>query len=514
MMDLPSKVAHPKGEVEIPGKKELTTAVEVETYGGKVHVEWDPTAAVTPIGQLAFFIEFLKLGGRFDRWVEDCPLNYVSNNAPKKINVMGSLFLSILSGHNRYTHLTALRGDTVNTKLLGMQKVISDDSAIRALKRMDEASAIAWLQSHLQSCYEPLLSIPWILDVDVTVKPLYGHQEGARKGYNPHKPGRPSHTYHSYIMANTRLVLDVDVQPGDQSHACHTLPGLRALLQRLPEHCQPAFIRGDCDWGNDPVMTELETMGKHYLFKLKRSKGVKSLLSKVHGQGQWTRFDDEWELKESHLKLQGWQCARRVIVVRRRLNKDAMVGLEYRQNGQQELALVEGPEDMRLFEYSVMVTNLNDELVTLMRHYRDRADCENNFDEIKNQWGWGGFVTRQLQTSQIMARTVALIYNWWNLFVRLAIPEKHHEAITSRPLLLSSVGRLTESGRQRRMVITSTHAQKALITRAYSRLHDFFSWLKLNAPQLTLQKRWQLIVTKSMEAFMGLGPPQMLPSPS
>jgi len=47
-----------------------------------------------------------------------------------------------------------------------------------------------------------------------------------------------------------------------------------------------------------------------------------------------------------------------------------------------------------------------------MRHYRDRADGENHFDEAKNQWGWGGFVTRELQTSQIMARLVTLIYNW------------------------------------------------------------------------------------------------------
>ncbi len=510
-MVLPPEVVHPAGEVEIPQKQALSTAIEVETYAGKIHVEWDPTAAVTPIGQLAFFIEFLKLGHRFKQWVDDCPLAYASNNAPKKIDVLGSLFLSILSGHNRYTHITALRGDTVNTKLLGMNKVISDDSAIRALKRMDEAAAIAWLQTHLQSCYEPLLSTPWILDVDVTVKPLYGRQEGAKIGYNPHKPGRPSHTYHSYIMANTRLVLDVDVQPGDQSHACHTLPGLSELLQRLPAHCQPAFIRGDCDWGNDPVMTELEGMGQDYLFKVKRSKGVKALIGQVHGQGKWTRFNDEWELKESQLQLQGWKRARRVVIVRRRLNKDALIGVEYQRSGQQELALVEGPEDMRLFEYSVLVTNLEDELVTLMRHYRDRADCENNFDEIKNQWGWGGFVTRQLQTSQIMARTVALIYNWWNLFVRLAIPEKHHEAISSRPLLLSSVGRLTESGRQRRMVITSTHAQRALIQRAYTRIHDFFSWLKATAPQLTPQECWQLIVTKSMEVFMGQDPPQALP---
>jgi hypothetical protein len=411
-MVLPPKPLHPTGEVTVIEKRPLSAAIEVETFAGKVHVEWDPTAAVTPIGQLPFFIEFLMLGHRFTPWIEDCPLHYVSNNAPKKIDVLGSLFLSILSGHNRYAYLTALRGDSVNTKLLGMGKVVSDDSAIRALKRMDEAASIQWLQHHLQSCCQPLLSTPWILDVDVTVKPLYGHQEGAGVGYNPHKPGRPSHTYHSYLMANTRLVLEVDVQPGDQSQAAHSMPGLVALLKRLPADCQPAFVRGDCGWGNDPVMTELEAMEKRYLFKMKRSKRVKELIGQVHGHGEWTRFDEDWELKESTLQLHGWKQPRRVVVVRRRLPKNPLIGLEIEHGGQRELAFVEGPEDMRLFEYSVLVTNLDDELITLMRHYRDRADCENNFDEAKNQWGWGGFVTRELKTSQIMARLVALIYNW------------------------------------------------------------------------------------------------------
>lgn len=509
-MVLRPKPVHPQGEGKPAQKTPLSRAIEVETFAGKVHVEWDPTAAVTPIGQLPFFIEFLKLGHRFKPWVEDCPLTYVSNNAPKKVDVLGSLFLSILSGHNRYAHMTALRGDSVNTRLLGMNKVISDDSAVRALKRMEETAAVDWLQTHLHSCYAPLLTTPWILDVDVTVKPLYGHQEGARVGYNPHKPGRPSHTYHSYIMANTRLVLEVDVQSGDRSHSSHSMPGLMDLLKRLPGDCQPTFIRGDCDWGNDPVMADLEAMGQHYLFKLKRTKRVKELISRVHGQGEWTRFNAEWEVKESTLQLQGWQSARRVVVTRRRLPKETLIGLEYQRGEQQEIAWVHGPDDMRLYEYGVLVTNLEDELITVMQHYRDRADCENNFDETKNQWGWGGFVTRQLKTSQIMARMVALIYNWWNLFVRLAIPHKHHEAITSRPLLLSSVGRLTESGRQRRMVITSTHGETAIIQEAYARVATFFTELKPTAPQLSPSECWRRIVTKSMEMIMGHDPPGLL----
>jgi len=500
-MVLPPKPIHPTGEASFPDKTPLGEAIQVETFAGKVHMSWDGDAAFTPLGQLPFFIEFLKLGGRFEPWVTECPLHYTSNNAPKKINVLGSLFLSILSGHNRYVHLNRVRGDTVNTQLLGMDKVVSDSSAIHALKRMDEARAIAWLQDHLQQSYEPLLAFPWILDVDVTVKPLYGHQEGAVLGYNPHKPGRPSHTYHSYLMANTRLVLDVDVQAGNQSGSGYSMPGLIALIQRLPAGHRPAFVRGDSDWGNDAVMVELETLQQRYLFKVRRTSRVKQLIAKLHGQGGWQRFDQDWEVKEGVLQLTGWVKERRVIVTRRRLRSDALV-LEKRSGGQQELAFIDGPEDMRLYEYSVLVTDLSDEPIALMQHYRDRADCENVFDEIKNQWGWGGFVTQKQQTSQIMARMVALVYNWWNLFSRLAIPEKHHEAITSRPLLLSSVGQLTHSGRQKQMRITSTHAEQEKIREAYERLHEYFETIKSTATQLTKQAVWQQIAIKCVEYFL------------
>jgi hypothetical protein len=81
----------------------------------------------------------------------------------------------------------------------------------------------------------------------------------------------------------------------------------------------------------------------------------------------------------------------------------------------------------------------------------------------------------------------------------------------SRPLLLSSVGRLTESGRQRRMVITSTPGDSITIQRGYERITTFFKSLELIAPQLTVAECWKLIVRKSMEMFMGQAPPCMLP---
>jgi hypothetical protein len=53
-----------------------------DTFAGRVHVEWDSGGALTPLDQLPFFIEFVKQGGLFDGWVEDCPLYFTSPNAP------------------------------------------------------------------------------------------------------------------------------------------------------------------------------------------------------------------------------------------------------------------------------------------------------------------------------------------------------------------------------------------------------------------------------------------------
>jgi hypothetical protein len=56
------------------------------------------------------------------------------------------------------------------------------------------------------------------------------------------------------------------------------------------------------------------------------------------------------------------------------------------------------------------------------------------------------------------ARTVVLIYNWWSLFVRLASSEARREAITSRPWLMSSVGRRSEHAGQTTITLTGMHA--------------------------------------------------------
>lgn len=220
--------------------------IVLDTFGGRIHVEWDPAAAVTPLGQLPFFIEFLKVSGLFDAWVADCPLVYESNRAPDKRAVLATFLLSILVGHHRYAHITAIRHDGVHPELLGVRQLVSEDAARRALARMDESAGVAWLDAHLAKTTQPLLSTPWILDLDTTVKCLYGKQEGALVGYNPKKPGRPSHSYHSALMANTRLALAVEVMAGNETAPVHSMPGIWGVAGFVAQGAAPRFAARGC----------------------------------------------------------------------------------------------------------------------------------------------------------------------------------------------------------------------------------------------------------------------------
>ena len=57
------------------------------------------------LGQPPFFAEYLRATGLFEDWVGGCSLSYVSPNAPKLTDVLGTWMLSILDGHNRYAHV-------------------------------------------------------------------------------------------------------------------------------------------------------------------------------------------------------------------------------------------------------------------------------------------------------------------------------------------------------------------------------------------------------------------------
>ena len=120
-----------------------------------------------------------------------------------------------------------------------------------------------------------------------------------------------------------------------------------------------------------------------------RHPGVRPLLQALEQQGGWQPMREDGEGCQGEFQLSGWTRRRRAVVFRRKVLRPARAGdLPLLEQG--EVALASKP----LYEYVVLVTNLKENLLTLLHLYRQRADVENAYDELKNQWGWGGFTTR------------------------------------------------------------------------------------------------------------------------
>jgi hypothetical protein len=481
-----------RAEISVYGSE--PESFSVETPGGRIHIRWDYEASATANAQLAFFAEFVATTGVYDSWVNGCPLSYTSGNASQKLDVLGTWFLSILAGHHRYAHITGLRGDGVSPQILGMSKIVSEDALRRALARMSVAESRDWLRPQLLASVQPALDSPWILDIDTTIKTLFGKQSGADVSYNPHKPGRPSHALHTYFVSNLRMVLDVVVCPGKQHSAAHARPGLSDVLDSLRKEQLPALVRGDCGFGNEPFIVELENRSQPYLFKLRQTSGVKKMLMRQFARKDWTTpgpCDQGWSAVEDTLRLAGWDKSRRVVILRRAAKSDVALTRKAAE-GQMELLLPD--QDVELWEYAVLVTNSVYPLEAMAQLYRDRADAENGFDELKNQWGWGGFTTQDIERCQTSARAVALVYNWWSWYCRAARPEARMEAITSRVLLLAAVGRATKHAGKTTLYLTPMHAAKATLMLLIANIRAALSHVKTFAEQYPAADRWKTLL--------------------
>lgn len=232
---------------------------------------------------------------------------------------------------------------------------------------------------------------------------------------------------------------------------------------------------------------------------------IKELLASSFATDQWQPAGQGWEGTWSEVRLAGWTSKRRVIVLRRPL-PEALVAAKKKkrrsaQSQQRELAMGWEQAGTVIYEHAVLVTNMVDDIITLAPHYRDRGDAENNFDELKNQWGWLGFTTHDHARSEMMTMFVALVYNWWSLFARLSSPHRRPEAITSRPLLLHAIGRKTSHSNQSTLTLTSLHAEASTIQVAVKAVTQFLAKVRSIAEQLKPEPRWRIMLLAVVRAY-------------
>jgi hypothetical protein len=450
-----------------------------ETPGGKFKID-RTHKSLTPFGGLVAFASFLSTLGVIDKLVETCPVRRTSNNATPIRDIIVGFILTCIQEGKRFKHIRYVQHDAVIGKIFNVERRIpGEDTLRRFFESIDSDQGREWLYSVNDILYRSL-SNPYILDWDSTVTTRYGEQEQVAIGYNPTKPGRGSHHPLVCSVAGLRLCLDLDFRSGDSASSSGWIAMMERLLSKLPSDKRPFLNRADVAFCSEEFLTwhESSVDRPRYLFKLRKTSRIREAISQVH-ENSWDGAASfgALQLSETRLKLHGWSCERRVILGRRLISK---------QSPEESCTLF----GICQFEYYAWVTNLSQSQFTafqIAELYQQRADCENIFDELKNQWGLSGFCSHQANATEIAARLTLLSYNLWSLFVRFFSGKVHQEAKTSRKDYLLHASQLVETARGRILQMAVNDDLWNKIREGYTRLQI---WLKATAPQLELKSNW------------------------
>ncbi len=431
--------------------------------------------SLTSYGGFVAFASFLKKSGVIEKLVETCPIERTSNNATSVRDVILSLLLTCINEGSRFRHVRFIQNDETIKKVFNLdRRICGEDSIRRFMEMIDSAAGKKWLDGAMEILFAALPEM-FIIDWDSTITTRYGDQEGVEVGYNPHKPGRGSHHPLVSSVAGLRLCLTMDFRPGKAHSADGMTTSLKDVLDRLPANRKPFLARADIGFCSDSILREFEKNESmpHFVFKLKKTSRVMEAIRTVPDE-QWlgAKSFGALQITERMIQLTSWEKPRRVVLGRRLISSQT-------------------PEESgTLFgecscQYTAFVTDLTPqqyEAWQIAEIYQGRADCENIFDELKNQWGLAGFCSQQQHVTELAARFTLLSYNIWSLFVRFFSTKKHQEAKTSRKEILLFPAQLTEHGRELTMQIATMDQFWKVLRDGYERLAN---WLSATAPQLT-----------------------------
>lgn len=440
-----------------------------QTPSGWVFIE-SGDEATTPFGGFVPLAAFLNKTNFLQHLAESSPVQRSSPNASRPFDIICSFFLTAFLDGSRFSDVNRLREDPLLKELFAMERMVSDDTIRRYFKHIEANQAGNWIAAATRSMWQ-CLPKSFILDWDSTVQTRYGSQQGAEVGYNPHKPGRPSHHPLMAIVAGTRLCPYYRWRSGKASSASEWIEAMEECLRWTDR--MPWLNRGDIGFSSEALIRWHEQANRpHCLFKLRMTKNIQRAIYGVK-DANWQGCPTPGILQtaEIDLKLNGWSQSRRVVVGRRSLG---------------EVGGVENGEFWRYakYEYEAYVTTLSlseAQSWQVIELYRQRGDCENVFDELKNQWGFSGFCSRFRNVTEVAARLILVAYNLWNLFLRLLEPSRHVEARQGRRWFLIFSARLTRSARQRTWNLAVCGDWWARLKAGYKRLLE---WLALTAPQL------------------------------
>lgn len=427
--------------------------------------------AVTPFGGVAVFVAYLRKIDLAGKIRQHMPVHWRSPNQIDPTVTFTSFLIAVLVGAKRFAHANWLRGDRALHAVLGLDRFPCDDTIRNLFRRFGMgnverlfAPLIEWQMERV-----PARAEGYSLDLDSTIFERYGRQEGALKGHNPRKHGRPSHHPLLAVLSEAHFILHGWLRSGNCGSSRGVVAFLEEALALWGQRQTIRLVRADSGFFDDTLLSFLEQRCLPYIVVTRMTTWVKREAQRIE---KWTEIDANYAAGQFCLKLHGWNTERRFVVIRERVRESrASVGRR----------LIDVPG----YTFRIFVTNRTDAPEDSWRDYNRRADMENRIAELKHDLNADHFCLKQFHATEAAFRAVLLLFNLLAEFQRAAGMAGYSEPATIRTQVLTCGAILGRSAR--RLV-----------------LHMGESWggLKTRNPLLASILEWQIPTSPKLETAM------------
>lgn len=401
-----------------------------------IHVEFSDNNLTNYAGIVPISDFLMKKLGFAQRIKSGLSLQMGSNVTFQDYQIFSTIIYGYLCDYKRLAHFEELSKDRIIQKLIGLKKHLDENTLGNRLKKFSFKTANQFseicrrLGNIVHRQYSFSEDTIKIVDLDSTVKGVYGNQEGAKKGFNPKKRGQKSYHPLMAFLTSTKECVHSWFRPGDTYTGNGVAEFMKECRERLPKGDFKYLFRADSGFFSDGFLSEAERLNSMYLVKVKL-RNLRELLVKQ----QWEKIPGLPNISycEFYHQCNGWLKGRKFVAIR--TLKDVITeGYLFPQY---------------IYEYQCFATNLEEAPIEIYHLYKDRAECENWIEAVKNQIGAGATIVNHFWANDVLWQLGVLAYNL-TIWMRYLCCRKswRQEPNTFRNWFIRVAGRLIYHSRQ------------------------------------------------------------------
>jgi hypothetical protein len=396
---------------------------------GEIRIEFTDKE-ITPWGGMVLMKKMLDRI-RFSEVMESCEAlpRPGSNRGYDVTTVIEAFMVSVWCGANRFLHTEITRHDNPLVRIFGWRQAPGQDVYKRFFGKFTQATNQHVFGYLYRWFFRQLRFDDYTLDFDSTVITRYGNQEGAKRGYNPKKPGRRSHHPLIAFVADVNMVANMWLRSGDSHTSCNLIGFLHNTLEHL-EGKRVRLLRLDSGFYQKEVFDYLEANELNYIVAAKLYTPLQRVL---YTHPTWLKLDEGIEIASTDYQSPTWDRPRRLVMVRQEIEK--------RPNATgRQLRLFTDEALYKNYRYSAFITNIDLPATEVWRIYRNRANAENRIKELKYDFGFDSFNLHNFFGTEAALNFVMLAYNLMSLFRQFILNSRTQQRLSTLRLQVYNIG--------------------------------------------------------------------------